>query len=164
MVNDWPEVTDPQKFVYEDIAIASYLLVLWEELGFKEVSFVDIGCGNGLLVYFLTLEGHKGLGIDIRKRKIWSRFNTTKLVERPVLPDDTFPSADWILGNHTDELTPWIPVIAARSKSNFWLLPCCFFDLYSKWNNVGESSSQYMNYLSFIRSAQSPPVARHLGP
>ena len=23
----WPERTDPQKFVYEDIAIASYLLV-----------------------------------------------------------------------------------------------------------------------------------------
>lgn len=23
----WPESTDPQKFVYEDIAIASYLLV-----------------------------------------------------------------------------------------------------------------------------------------
>lgn len=23
----WPEVTDPEKFVYEDVAIASYLLV-----------------------------------------------------------------------------------------------------------------------------------------
>lgn len=23
----WPEVTDPEKFVYEDVAIAAYLLV-----------------------------------------------------------------------------------------------------------------------------------------
>ena len=27
MLQDWPESTDPQKFVYEDIAIAAYLLV-----------------------------------------------------------------------------------------------------------------------------------------
>ena len=35
LVADWPEVTDPQKFVYEDIAIAAYLLVLWDGLGIK---------------------------------------------------------------------------------------------------------------------------------
>jgi tRNASer (uridine44-2'-O)-methyltransferase len=34
-VKNWPEVTDPQKFVFEDIAIASYLLVLWENMGYK---------------------------------------------------------------------------------------------------------------------------------
>lgn len=27
MVKVWPEVTDPEKFVYEDVAIAAYLLV-----------------------------------------------------------------------------------------------------------------------------------------
>ena len=35
LVKDWPEVTDPQKFVFEDIAIAAYLLTLWEKLGVK---------------------------------------------------------------------------------------------------------------------------------
>ena len=35
LVKDWPEVTDPQKFVFEDIAIASYLLALWERLDVK---------------------------------------------------------------------------------------------------------------------------------
>lgn len=25
----WPEVTDPEKFVFEDVAIATYLLVGW---------------------------------------------------------------------------------------------------------------------------------------
>jgi hypothetical protein len=28
---NWTEKTDPRKFVYEDIAIASYLLCLWKE-------------------------------------------------------------------------------------------------------------------------------------
>jgi len=25
-----------------------------------------------------------------------------------------YPETDWLIGNHSDELTPWIPVIAAR--------------------------------------------------
>lgn len=90
----WPEKTDPQKFVYEDVAIATYLLVslkkfnmhifsilndqivvgvtsLWynlqsqitweiqrrEEKSVKLQSFVDLGCGNGLLVHILQSEG-----------------------------------------------------------------------------------------------------------
>ena len=66
--------------MFEDIAIATYLLVsappsirnplnvrstpqvLWEkerkELSVeKKQTFVDLGCGNGLLVYLLTSEG-----------------------------------------------------------------------------------------------------------
>lgn len=79
MVNVWPENTDPAKFVYEDVAIATYLLLLWEkerkEKGIQELqSFVDLGCGNGLLVYILSSEGHKGMGIDLRRRKIWDLF------------------------------------------------------------------------------------------
>lgn len=39
----WPEVTDPEKFVYEDVAIATYLLVgvhvLMSLTGSKEVVF-----------------------------------------------------------------------------------------------------------------------------
>ncbi|CAG5089341.1 Oidioi.mRNA.OKI2018_I69.PAR.g12181.t1.cds [Oikopleura dioica] len=152
LVKDWPEVTDPQKFVFEDIAIASYLLALWERLDVKDAKFVDLGCGNGLLVHLLNLEGHSGYGIDIRKRAIWSNFPTSKLVERPVLPEESFPESNWILGNHTDELTPWVPIIAARSNASFWLLPCCMFDLFGKWNNSGQAKSQYLNYLSFVRS------------
>jgi tRNASer (uridine44-2'-O)-methyltransferase len=85
MVKIWPERTDPQKFVYEDIAIATYLIVLWElereKLNIKEKqSFLDLGCGNGLLVHILNSEGHPGLGIDLRKRKIWDFYpETTQL-------------------------------------------------------------------------------------
>lgn len=79
MVKIWPENTDPAKFVYEDVAIATYLLLLWEkerlEKNMQELqSFVDLGCGNGLLVYILSSEGHRGTGIDLRRRKIWDLY------------------------------------------------------------------------------------------
>ena len=74
LVADWPEVTDPQKFVFEDIAIAAYLLTIFSRSHDRPVRFIDIGCGNGLLVYLLVKEGHIGKGIDIRRRNIWSRF------------------------------------------------------------------------------------------
>ncbi len=33
-----------------------------------------------------------------------------------LIPSDQylFPDFDWLIGNHSDELTPWIPVMAAR--------------------------------------------------
>lgn len=85
MIKIWPENTDPLKFVYEDVAIATYLLLLWqlerERLKITEKqSFLDLGCGNGLLVHILNSEGHPGLGIDLRRRKIWDLYPaTTKL-------------------------------------------------------------------------------------
>ncbi|KAF2116711.1 hypothetical protein BDV96DRAFT_598576 [Lophiotrema nucula] len=36
--------------------------------------FVDIGCGNGLLVHILNTEGWHGWGFDARRRKTWSTF------------------------------------------------------------------------------------------
>jgi len=36
--------------------------------------------------------------------------------EASIKPSDesVFPGADWLIGNHSDELTPWIPMMAAR--------------------------------------------------
>lgn len=86
IVKIWPENTDPLKFVYEDIAIATYLLIIWEderdELNIKDKqTFLDLGCGNGLLVHILSSEGHKGLGIDLRERKIWHLFPESTCLE-----------------------------------------------------------------------------------
>ena len=57
--------------------------------------------------------------------------------EREITPRDSSldPSADWLIGNHSDELTPWIPVMAARTSlsCNFFLLPCCTHDFTAKW-------------------------------
>ncbi|KAF2689234.1 DUF1613-domain-containing protein [Lentithecium fluviatile CBS 122367] len=37
-------------------------------------SFLDIGCGNGLLVHILNAEGWAGIGFDARRRKTWLTF------------------------------------------------------------------------------------------
>ncbi|KAG5347531.1 TRM44 methyltransferase, partial [Acromyrmex charruanus] len=163
MVNVWPENTDPMKFVYEDVAIATYLLLLWEkerlEKGTKELqSFLDLGCGNGLLVYILSSEGHTGTGIDLRRRKIWDLFpKSTHLQVGTIIPssDTVFPNVDWIIGNHSDELTPWIPVIAARSsyECRFFLLPCCAYEFDgSKYRRCNAAESQYSEYMSYVKS------------
>ncbi|XP_032080530.1 probable tRNA (uracil-O(2)-)-methyltransferase isoform X2 [Thamnophis elegans] len=158
MVKVWPEVTDPEKFVYEDVAIATYLLVLWEDerarkgLSQKQ-SFVDLGCGNGLLVHILSNEGHPGKGMDVRRRKIWDMYGPqTFLEESAINPNNLYPDADWLIGNHSDELTPWIPVMAARSSHScrYFLLPCCFFDFYGKYNRRQSQRSQYREYLDFV--------------
>ncbi|KAG8508680.1 putative tRNA (uracil-O(2)-)-methyltransferase [Galemys pyrenaicus] len=224
LVRVWPEVTDPEKFVFEDVAIAAYLLVLWEEERTERAlaarqSFVDLGCGNGLLVHILSSEGHPGRGIDIRRRKIWDAYGPQTRLEvrlpppspcawlsgvgrltsmrsgRPVghsglgpppsvtglwsrrlspsplllpaaqactrcsqegavTPSDEacFPEADWLIGNHSDELTPWIPVIAARSSygCRFFVLPCCFFDFAGKYGRRQSQKTQYREYLDFV--------------
>ncbi|XP_076434847.1 putative tRNA (uracil-O(2)-)-methyltransferase [Babylonia areolata] len=160
LVKNWTESTDPQKFVYEDIGIAAYLLLIWEEdrqgsSEKKKQSFVDLGCGNGLLVYILTKEGHPGLGIDLRKRNIWNSFGSdVKLEERSITPsaDNLFPEFDWIIGNHSDELTPWIPVIAARSSytCSYFVLPCCLHDFNCRFNNKVKGESNYRSYLTYV--------------
>lgn len=157
----WSESTDPKKFIYEDIAIASYLIVLWSqernENGVEQLqSFVDLGCGNGLLVYILTQENHRGYGIDLRKRKIWSQFPpTTDLREIAVVPSDEslFADVDWVIGNHSDELSPWIPVISARSSftSRYFLLPCCAFEFSgAKFQRRDGTKSQYLSFVDYL--------------
>lgn len=154
---NWNESTDPKKFIYEDIAIATYLIILWshDKSGTKQ-SFVDLGCGNGLLVYILTQEGHQGFGIDLRKRKIWDHFPAkVDLREMAIVPSDAnlFSGVDWIIGNHSDELSPWIPVISARSSftSKYFLLPCCAFEFSgAKYQRKGSNKSQYLSFIDYL--------------
>ncbi|KER33505.1 hypothetical protein T265_00620 [Opisthorchis viverrini] len=108
----------------------------------KSIYFVDVGCGNGLLVFVLLNEGFNGTGVDIRKRKIWSSYPDSvqnRLLETTLDAEQCpgFPDATWLIGNHSDELTPWIPVLAARSGPDckVFLLPCCPFSLFGKYNN-----------------------------
>lgn len=44
---------------------------LW---GDTKPSFVDMGCGNGLLVHILNSEGYNGVGLDVRSRKMWALY------------------------------------------------------------------------------------------
>ncbi|KAI0652223.1 DUF1613-domain-containing protein [Trametes meyenii] len=102
LVNEWQEVTDPLKHVFEDIGIATFLMLLWKEsCGPQEIEtlcdaddesrrgapwkkwprppggFLDLGCGNGLLTHILTAEGYDGHGIDVRARTSWAHYPET---------------------------------------------------------------------------------------
>jgi len=162
IITNWAESSDPEKFVHEDLGIVAYILLLWKHQrkveGWEEgrrQSFVDLGCGNGLLVYLLTMEGHKGTGYDIRKRNIWDWFpDNVDLREETISPhiSTSFPGKDWVLGNHSDELTPWVPIIAARSGPStcYWVLPCCPFNFTSKYQRKDANKSVWRDYLDWL--------------
>ncbi|KND87403.1 tRNA (uracil-O(2)-)-methyltransferase [Tolypocladium ophioglossoides CBS 100239] len=159
LVDSWAESTDPGKHVFEDLGIAAFLMELWADM-YKDAAFpgfVDIGCGNGLLVYILTQEGYSGWGFDARARKSWAQFQTEasrspsgqSLEQRLLLPsvvpgttspdavqispeaihDGLFPPGTFIVSNHADELTPWTPILGAISQCPFIMIPCCSHNL-----------------------------------
>merc|ERR1712048_1005466 len=76
LVETWPECTDPEKYVYEDVAIATYLILLSqnEDCLPKDITFLDAGCGNALFGWILAQQGYNYIGIDVTKRKIWDRW------------------------------------------------------------------------------------------
>ncbi|OAQ99980.1 hypothetical protein LLEC1_04462 [Akanthomyces lecanii] len=156
----WAETTDPKKHVFEDLGIAAFLMELWADMYGEDKSefpgFVDIGCGNGLLVYILNQGGYPGWGFDARARKSWPQYSTTpcassptnaSLVEKCLMPsvvskpeDETcinddlihngvFEKGTFIISNHADELTPWTPILAALSDCPWVSIPCCSHNL-----------------------------------
>lgn len=78
LLESWAECTDPKKHVFEDLLIAAFLIEIWAQMYADSPfpGFVDIGCGNGLLVYILNQEGYIGWGFDARPRKSWQSYNT----------------------------------------------------------------------------------------
>ncbi|KAI8934896.1 hypothetical protein NX059_008568 [Plenodomus lindquistii] len=187
LIEGWVEQTPAEKHVFEDLGIAAFLVEVWvgmyaissrnkdgagrgseeEEREFKmeqRISaqsrfpgFVDIGCGNGLLVYILNAEGWCGWGFDARRRKTWETFpaaaygeklkdlllvpeilkpesddddddSTSTLLNAPPSHNGLFPPGTFIISNHADELTPWTPLLAYLSASPFIAIPCCSHD------------------------------------
>ncbi len=107
----WVEKTEPSKHVFEDLGIAAFLIELWKDMydtGGDNVNqdgdrptktreafpgFVDIGCGNGVLVDVLLREGYSGWGFDARRRKTWNTFDKPiqdKLTEMILIPQPLF--------------------------------------------------------------------------
>lgn len=176
LVANWVESTDPKKHVFEDLAVAAFLIELWNiYFKGKDFEFRDLGCGNGLLVHILIQEGYKGKGIDARARKSWKTYPSQvqeNLLEQIIIPSillklhpamapyiagrlfqvpefnrknpeavplikyyssenllespkvcttDNFPANTFIIGNHLDELTCWIPLL----NFPFMVIPCC---------------------------------------
>ncbi|KAI9804910.1 MAG: tRNA(Ser) Um(44) 2'-O-methyltransferase [Piccolia ochrophora] len=98
LVESWVEVTDPGKHVFEDLGIAAFLTEIWKDMYGQGAfpGFVDVGCGNGILVDVLCREGWAGWGFDARRRKSWETFSEQVqanlkemvLVPEPLCPDD----------------------------------------------------------------------------
>lgn len=161
-MSNWGESTDPRKHVFEDIAIAAFMIEYWKLNNFEHENFEfrDLGCGNGLLVYILMQEGYKGKGIDARARKSWKLYPKDvqeNLLEQIIVPNillephpsaarlmseeqvinnpllksnqicttNDFPKNTFIIGNHSDELSCWIPLLGFP----FIVIPCCSFGL-----------------------------------
>lgn len=89
LMESWAETTDPEKHVFEDLCIAAFLLELWADMYGQGPfpGFVDIGCGNGLLVHILNQEGFAGWGFDARSRRSWATYNTK--LQTPTGDEDT---------------------------------------------------------------------------
>ncbi|PLN86074.1 hypothetical protein BDW42DRAFT_201093 [Aspergillus taichungensis] len=130
LCRDWVEDTEPSKHVFEDLAIAAFLIELWRSM-YGAVpadergsdgngdggagcfpGFVDVACGNGLLVYVLLQEGYSGWGFDARQRKTWGIFPEdvrARLREEIYIPrpfaDAIAPagSSDGVNGGDTEE-------------------------------------------------------------
>jgi tRNASer (uridine44-2'-O)-methyltransferase len=155
LIGDWAEQTDPTKHVFEDLGIAAFLIELWRDMYPDRddfPGFVDIGCGNGVLVSILIQEGYRGWGFDARARKSWSTFPaevqgciSARVLAPCVLKDSIatvapglqqasfhdgrFPPGTFIVSNHADELTPWTPLLAYLNFAPFIAIPCCSHNL-----------------------------------
>lgn len=160
---NWIEKLESPNQILEQLSLAACLIELWRDMygiaPYKEQSettnqmpfpgFVDIACGNGILVYVLHMEGYKGTGIDARRRECWKTFPAEvqlRLEEKVIIPkpfldvlgsqdvgvevhSGDFPENTFIISDHADELTVWTPIMAALasplSPLPFFIIPCC---------------------------------------
>lgn len=109
-------------------------------------------CGNGLLTHILTAEGYAGVGIDLRARTSWSHYPSSTQVQLRVEALDPTTLEDpaaissypylrpgiFIIGNHADELTPWVPVLATLcTASGYMSIPCCAWAFDTRYQRTG---------------------------
>ncbi|KXG54384.1 tRNA (uracil-O(2)-)-methyltransferase [Penicillium griseofulvum] len=158
MRQNWVEQLESPNQILEQLSLAACLIELWKNMystSTEESSnpipfpgFVDIACGNGILVYILLTEGYKGVGYDACRRKTWTTFpaEIQKCLEERVLIPKPFADVldlqeigveihtgvfqnTFIISDHADELTVWTPIMAAlaslASPLPFFVVPCC---------------------------------------
>ncbi|SCZ98708.1 BZ3500_MvSof-1268-A1-R1_Chr7-1g09246 [Microbotryum saponariae] len=201
MAQEWKEETDPQKHLFEDVAIAAWLIVVWRDMyadsdGKPPGGFVDVGCGNGLLyvnirhnvptirscpavfvfpcrVHLLSREGYPGYGLDLRARKSWAHYTPqpdlrTQSLDPPALltaDDSPFPINSFLIANHADELTPWIPLFASRTPgAKFLNIPCCHHTLSGRFTALHYTIPQPVLDLGLGPSSDPPSDSKLMTP
>jgi tRNASer (uridine44-2'-O)-methyltransferase len=169
---NWAEDLESPNQVFEQLSLAACLIELWRNmynavpvteqssLSLSKTTvpfpgFVDIACGNGILVYVLVMEGYQGFGYDACRRKSWTTFSDKVqecLKERVFVPrpfadvlgsqggdldlelgveihTGGFPRGTFVISDHADELTVWTPLMAALASPGeplpFFVVPCC---------------------------------------
>ncbi|WWD20333.1 hypothetical protein CI109_104809 [Kwoniella shandongensis] len=179
-----PTDIDLSEWGEQDVAIAAFLMLLWKDMyparsgeqmkgggleeerewdswGRPEGGFVDLGCGNGLLVHILVSEGYHGKGYELRSRRTWPLYplkTQESLIELPIDLPSWFPETieEWdsgiwenkehcavkedtfLIGNHADELTPWLPLLSLIPSTPvpYLNLPCCLHTLDSTFDTL----------------------------
>mgnify|MGYP006952280990 CR=1 FL=1 len=84
-------------------------------------------------------------------------FNQFFFKEEIIIPsvDTIYPEADWIIGNHSDELTSWIPIMAKFSNDHcqYFVLPCCPYELNGqKFQRKNSSMSSYQDFIYYVKN------------
>lgn len=63
--------------------------------------------------------------------------NTESGQDSDPLPDVPLPTGCFLIGNHADELTPWIPPLATRVLASGYLsIPCCVWSLDARFDRA----------------------------
>ncbi len=127
--------------VFRDISIAAYLIIMWKnETKNKQETqkFINIGCGNGLLVYILVSEGYDGYGVNDKKKDIWNIYGQNIILKEMTIQSSDellLRDCDWIICNNSNVMIPWILVMASRSsyRCKIFLLPYYFWDFDGKY-------------------------------
>ncbi|KAL1641095.1 tRNA(Ser) Um(44) 2'-O-methyltransferase [Diplodia intermedia] len=148
LIAGWVEQTPPGKHVFEDLGIAAFLLELWRDMYAAPIvdddagdtsskneegarphakesnkppfpGFVDIGCGNGVLVHVLRAEGYPGWGFDARRRKTWDTFGPAVQahLKEMVLVPEPFARATAATSTTTADDPSADPTTAANNSS-----------------------------------------------
>ncbi|KZP21002.1 DUF1613-domain-containing protein [Athelia psychrophila] len=128
----------------------------WAEWSRPMNGFLDLGCGNGLLTHILLTAGYQGRGVDVRTRPSWQYFPSSTQQNLHVKALDPLEILDpvdlhmneegeeqwkdddwdgvWLIGNHADELTPWLPLLATLlPTSGYASIPCCAWGFDARW-------------------------------
>lgn len=132
-------------------------------------NFYFYRCGNGLLTHILLSCGYAGYGIDVRARTSWAYYPSEtrqRLIVRAFDPvavlspelahpsmgvdnpdtDPHLPPGVFLIGNHADELTPWLPLLATLLPTTGYLsIPCCGWALDGRYERGSEGNS-YFNF------------------
>ncbi len=147
--DNWVEQTDSSKHVFEDLSIAAFLMELWRDMYRPAAScrasnsqgdsrpvfpgFVDLGCGNGVLVDILLREGYRGWGFDARNRKSWAVFepSTQRQLKQMILVPQPLLEMNPKLGQKkegdpTTLLSRLCPKASTSTKTS---------DTYIEWHN-----------------------------